>query len=74
MKAETIKKGMLVYYSNGNVIKVTHVPKPDKYGCCFFSGVLMETKNDELYGEYVGKNCKSTWNNLSCMPFRGKLY
>lgn len=67
MDAKKLRVGMKVKYSSGNVIKVTHVPKLDKYNECFFSGILLETKQ-ELYKNYVGQNISNNWNSAFCFP------
>ena len=67
MDAKKLKLGMEVKYANGNVVKVTHVPKVDKYGECFFSGILLKTQL-RFMEEYIGKNLNNNWNSASCFP------
>jgi hypothetical protein len=67
MDAKRLRVGMKVKYSSGNIVKVTHVPILDKCGECFFSGILIETK-DDFYKEYLGKNLSSNWNSAFCFP------
>lgn len=67
MDARNLKVGMKVKYGNGNIVEVTGVPTLDKYGECFFSGRLIETKQD-FYKEYLGKNLQNNWNSAFCQP------
>ena len=66
MDAKNLKIGMKV--KNGStVIKVTSVPFLDKYGECFFSGIVIETK-DSFYKDFIGKDFKGNWNSAFSHP------
>lgn len=66
MNAENLKNGMMV--KNGTtIIKVTHIPSLDKYGECFFSGIVIETE-DDFYKQFIGKNFKDNWNSAFSEP------
>lgn len=67
MDARNLRSGMEVKFSNGNIVKVTHVPTLDKNGECFFDGVLVET-NEDFYKEFIGKDLQGNWNSAFCFP------
>ena len=67
MDARLLKAGMKVKYPCGNIVKVTSVPSLDKYGECFFSGILIETKSD-FYKKYLNENMRGNWNSAFCQP------
>jgi hypothetical protein len=62
MDANQLMSGMIVKDSQGTKVKVTYVPPLDKYGECFFSGIVLESKADYLQ-EYIGKNIDKNWNS-----------
>lgn len=68
MNAKLLRVGMKVKYSNGNVVKVTHVPPLDKYEECFFSGILIKTTSD-CYKKWLNKNLHYYWNSAYALPF-----
>jgi hypothetical protein len=66
MNAKDLKEGMLV--KNGDsIVKVTYIPSFDKYGECFFSGIVVETK-DDFYKDFIGKNFIENWNSAFSYP------
>lgn len=66
MDAKKLKIGMKV--KNGStIVKVTSIPSLDKYGECFFSGIVIETK-DSYYEDFIGKDFKENWNSAFSHP------
>lgn len=67
MDARKLKVGIKVKYSSGTIVKVTSVPKLDRHGECFFSGIVIESKQSHLK-DYIGKNVNDNWNSAFCFP------
>ncbi len=67
MDAKKLKIGMKVKFSDGNIVQVTGIGSIDRYGECFFSGILIRT-NQESYKEYLNKDMRDTWNSAFCQP------
>lgn len=66
MKATELKSGMKV--KNGNtIVEVTSVPSLDKYEECFFSGIVIESK-DDYYKDKIGVEFKGNWNSVFSYP------
>jgi hypothetical protein len=67
MNAKELREGMIVKCSYGTKIKVTYVPSLDKYDECFFSGIIIETK-DNFYKDKIGQNFSRNWNSAFYYP------
>jgi hypothetical protein len=61
MNAKYLKVGMKV--KNGNtIVKVTSIPRLDKDRECFFSGIIVESK-DSYYKDFIGKEFTNEFNS-----------
>ena len=62
MNAEDLKIGMIVKCRWGSVVKVTYIPRFDENRECFFSGILLDSK-DPSDKDRIGKNYERNWNS-----------